>query len=50
MLVANAVNGFAGDTGVMPPKGGHMQLSDEQVADAVRFMLGSSGLALEESR
>ena len=50
MLVANALTGFAGDTGVMPPRGGHMQLSDEQVADAVRFMLESSGLAMEETR
>ena len=35
VLVNNAING----QGVMPPKGGRMDLSDEQVKAAVEFML-----------
>ena len=49
-LVANAVNGYNGDTGVMPPRGGHMQLTDDEVGSAVRFMLESSGLDTEASQ
>ncbi len=39
MLTANAINGFQGDSGIMPAKGGQMQLSDEQVAAAVEYMI-----------
>lgn len=38
-LVKHAIEGFQGETGVMPPKGGQSQLSDEEVAAAVRFMV-----------
>lgn len=38
-LVNNAINGFQGSTGVMPPKGGNMGLSDEDVAAAVSYMV-----------
>jgi cytochrome c5 len=31
----------------MPPKGGHGQLSDDEVGNAVRFILESSGLTVE---
>ncbi len=41
-LVKNAIEGFQGETGVMPPKGGQMQLSDEEVAAAVQFMVEQS--------
>lgn len=34
-LVTNAIDGI----GVMPPKGGHSQLSDEEVASAVDFLI-----------
>jgi cytochrome c5 len=37
-LVKHAVEGFQGQQGVMPPKGGYMALSDAQVADAVAYM------------
>ncbi len=38
-LVDNAINGFQGQTGVMPPKGGYPDLSAEQVAAAVAYMV-----------
>ncbi|MDH4020032.1 MAG: c-type cytochrome [Xanthomonadales bacterium] len=34
-MVSNAINGI----GVMPPKGGHIQLSDEEVASAVDYLI-----------
>lgn len=37
-LVKHAIEGFKGDKGFMPPKGGRTDLSDEQVADAVAYM------------
>lgn len=39
MLVDHAINGFQGAAGVMPAKGGRMDLSDEQVRASVEFML-----------
>ena len=41
-LVAHATGGFRGETGVMPPKGGHAYLKDEQVAAAVDFMVNAA--------
>jgi cytochrome c5 len=41
-LNQHAIRGFQGDTGIMPAKGGFMNLSDEQVIGAVEFMLESS--------
>jgi len=38
-LVDNAVNGFKGNSGFMPAKGGHQALTDEEVSSAVRYML-----------
>ena len=38
-LVQNAINGFQGDTGIMPPKGGRLDLSDEQIQATVQWML-----------
>ena len=40
-LYDHAVNGFQGDAGMMPPKGGNPSLSKEQVQAAVRFMVQS---------
>ena len=42
MLNEHAVTGFAGTTGVMPPKGGQMSLSDTEIHDAVTYMVGES--------
>lgn len=41
-LANNAINGFQGSTGVMPPKGGLPSLSDEEVKAAVAYMVGQS--------
>jgi cytochrome c5 len=38
-LVINSINGFQGNMGVMPPRGGNANLSDEEVAAAVAYMM-----------
>lgn len=42
VLYDHAINGFTGTAGVMPPKGGQTQLSDEAVKQAVDYMVESS--------
>ncbi len=39
VLVKNAITGFTGSTGTMPPKGGFTHLSDEEIAAAVDYMM-----------
>jgi cytochrome c5 len=41
-MSSNAINGYQGPNGVMPAKGGNMSLSDEEVSNAVAFMVESS--------
>jgi cytochrome c len=41
VLISHALQGFAGSTGYMPAKGGRADLSDEQVTNAVLFMVES---------
>ena len=38
-LVQHALNGFQGQKGVMPPKGGRADYSEDQVAAAVQYMV-----------
>lgn len=38
-LQKHALNGFKGNSGFMPPKGGRMDLSDEDVKAAVAYMV-----------
>lgn len=38
-LVSRAIEGFQGDAGLMPARGGHANLTDEQVRDAVQYMV-----------
>jgi cytochrome c5 len=38
-LIDHAINGFQGAAGYMPPKGGRVDLSDEEVVAAVDYML-----------
>ena len=38
-LYSNAINGFTGNTGIMPPKGGFTGLSDDQVKVIVDYMV-----------
>lgn len=42
VLIDHAINGFQGEAGVMPARGGNASLSDEQVAAAVEYMLEQS--------
>ena len=41
-MVKNAINGYQGKTGYMPAKGGQSALTDEEVSDAVLYMLEQS--------
>ncbi|KGO99032.1 c-type cytochrome, partial [Novilysobacter defluvii] len=38
-LHTHAIEGFTGNSGIMPPKGGNPALTDEQVVAAVDWML-----------
>ncbi len=42
VLIDHAVNGFNGEVGYMPAKGGQVNLSDEEVAAAVEYMVAES--------
>ena len=42
VLVRHANEGFNGAAGIMPAKGGRMDLSDDEVADAVAYMVEES--------
>jgi len=39
-LRSHAIDGYAGSTGYMPPKGARMDLSDQEIYDAIDYMLG----------
>lgn len=41
-LVDHAINGFTGEAGYMPAKGGRVDLSDEEVIAAVEYMVAES--------
>ena len=42
VLKEHAIDGFTGSTGFMPPKGGRTDLSDDEVAAAVDYMIAES--------
>ncbi|MDA0977965.1 MAG: c-type cytochrome [Proteobacteria bacterium] len=42
VMVRHAIEGFQGDAGMMPPKGGFMNLSDQEVTGAVEYLVGES--------
>jgi cytochrome c5 len=42
VLTQHALEGFSGASGYMPPKGGRIDLSDEEVTSAVDFMIDES--------
>lgn len=42
LLKQHAIEGFAGETGFMPPKGGRMDLSDAEIEAAVEYMVAES--------
>lgn len=39
-LFEHALNGFSGETGIMPKKGERPDLSDEEIMGAVEYMVG----------
>ncbi len=39
LLEDHVLNGYQGDAGLMPAKGGRLDLSDEEILDAIDFML-----------
>jgi len=41
VLKSHAIDGFT-DVGVMPPKGGRVDLSDQEIYDAVDYMVGEA--------
>jgi cytochrome c5 len=42
VLKDHAINGFQGSAGYMPAKGGRVDLSDEEVASAIEYMVSES--------
>jgi S-disulfanyl-L-cysteine oxidoreductase SoxD len=38
-LIDHALHGYSGDTGIMPMKGGRLDLSDEEIIGAIEFMV-----------
>lgn len=38
-LYSNAINGYQGTVGIMPPKGGNLLLTDEEVKEAVNYLV-----------
>lgn len=41
-LQQHAIAGFQGEAGYMPPKGGRVDLSDQEIIDAVAYMVAES--------
>lgn len=41
-LIDNAIQGFQGSTGMMPPKGGCADCSDDEIIEAVKHMVAGS--------
>lgn len=41
-LFSHALNGFQGNVGMMPPKGGFVQLPDEEIKSAVAYMVSKA--------
>ena len=42
LLQEHALQGYQGQTGYMPPKGGRLDLSDEEIIAAIDYMVGQS--------
>lgn len=42
LLISNAIQGFQGNTGMMPAKGGCADCSDEEIQEAVKHMIVGS--------
>lgn len=42
VMVKKSIDGFEGKAGAMPPKGGNAMLTDEEVTNAVMYMVSQS--------
>lgn len=42
VLAEHAINGYQGEKGIMPAKGGNMSLSDDEVVAAIDYMVAAS--------
>ena len=42
ILADHVINGYTGDAGYMPPKGGRIDLSDEEILAAMNYLLDES--------
>ena len=42
VLTDHVINGYTGDAGYMPPKGGRVDLSDEEIIAAMNYLLDES--------
>ena len=42
VLTDHVINGYTGDAGYMPPKGGRVDLSDEEILAALNYMIEES--------
>ena len=42
LLTQHAIEGYQGEAGYMPPKGGRTDLSDEEIAAAIQYMVAES--------
>jgi len=42
VLAKNAIKGYKGKKGTMPPKGGNPKLSDDEIKAAIKYMLDAS--------
>jgi len=42
VLKEHAISGYTGELGFMPAKGGRVDLSDQEIADAVDYMIGEA--------
>jgi len=40
-LIANSIEGYRGERGFMPPRGGHAALTDAEVTAAVHYMISN---------
>lgn len=42
LMLEHAIKGYQGSAGYMPPKGGRVDLSDQEISDAVDYMVAES--------
>ncbi|MEN8249012.1 MAG: c-type cytochrome [Bacteroidota bacterium] len=43
-LVSQAINGFQGEQGLMPPRGGFPDLTDDDIKNGIAYMLQEAGV------